>query len=54
MKYKNLFTGLIVTTLVAVLVWMGIRLRHCSSAVSDEYGEEDEGEERLEVKVQLE
>jgi hypothetical protein len=53
MKSKHLITGLILTALISVLVWLGIRKCSCPKNNAEEYGETEEGEERLEVKVLL-
>jgi hypothetical protein len=54
MKHKHFITGLILTTLISGLVWLGIRKCGCAKNNVEEYGAEgEEGEERLEVRVVL-
>jgi hypothetical protein len=53
MKQKHVITGLILTTLISVLVWLGIRKCGCAKNNVEEYDEGEEGDERLEVKVVL-
>jgi hypothetical protein len=55
MKNKHLITGLILTSLVSVLVWLGIRKCGCVKTNIDKNDNQGEkGEEHLEVKVLLE
>jgi hypothetical protein len=53
MKCKNIFTGVIITSVVGVLVWLAVRFRdHLRNAL---WGDDDwdEEEEHLEVRVRL-